>query len=169
MAQVDSPDDIGAAGKHLVRRLIDEVMNAGRLDVLDEFYAPETVVAARRWIEPFRVAFPDAHMRSSHSWPKATWLRGGSGVPRHTWGRGVAARRPDVGSATSTRRTSSRSVAVESCRRGVWRTTTDAAGSWGCDCSVQPIPCGFFRRRLPEEAGITWRPRSLRHAPGSFT
>ena len=62
MAQVDSPDDNGAAGKHLVRRLIDEVMNAGRLDVLDECYAPESVVAARRWIEPFRVAFPDAHM-----------------------------------------------------------------------------------------------------------
>ena len=62
MAQADSPDENGATGKHLVRRLIDEVMNKGRLDVLEEIYAPESVVAARRWIEPFRVAFPDVHM-----------------------------------------------------------------------------------------------------------
>ncbi|MPZ74560.1 MAG: hypothetical protein GEU74_15295 [Nitriliruptorales bacterium] len=62
MAQADSPDETGATGKHLVRRLIDEVMNGGRLDVLEELYAPESVVAARRWIEPFRVAFPDVHM-----------------------------------------------------------------------------------------------------------
>ena len=48
--------------KQLVRRMIDEVMNAGRLDVLDELYAPEMATAARRWIEPFRAAFPDVHM-----------------------------------------------------------------------------------------------------------
>ncbi len=62
MAQPDSADDTGATGKHLVRRLIDEVMNRGRLDVLEELYAPDSVVAARRWIEPFHVAFPDVHM-----------------------------------------------------------------------------------------------------------
>ena len=62
MAQTDSPEAMGVAAKHLVRRLIDEVMNAGRLDLLDELYAPEAAVAARRWIEPFRVAFPDMRM-----------------------------------------------------------------------------------------------------------
>ena len=62
MGQADSSEDTRATGKHLVRRLIDEVMNAGRLDVLDAIYTPETAVAARRWIEPFRVAFPDVHM-----------------------------------------------------------------------------------------------------------
>jgi predicted ester cyclase len=51
-----------AANKEVVRRLVDEVMNDGRLDVLEELYAPELAGAARRWIEPFRESFPDAHM-----------------------------------------------------------------------------------------------------------
>jgi predicted ester cyclase len=51
------------ANKAIVRRLIDEVMNAGRLDVIDELYAPELASGARRWITPFRVSFPDLHMR----------------------------------------------------------------------------------------------------------
>jgi predicted ester cyclase len=42
---------------------VDEVMNTGRLDVLDEIYAPELAAAARRWIEPFRASFPDVQMR----------------------------------------------------------------------------------------------------------
>lgn len=50
------------ANKQLVRRLIDEVMNAGNLDVLDELYTPEMAAAAREWITPFRTAFPDVHM-----------------------------------------------------------------------------------------------------------
>ena len=49
-------------GKAVVRRFIDEVMNAGRLDVLDEVYAPALAAAAREWITPFRAAFPDVHM-----------------------------------------------------------------------------------------------------------
>jgi predicted ester cyclase len=48
--------------KDLVRRFIDEVMNAGRLDLIDAFYSPELAPAARRWIEPFRVSFPDMRM-----------------------------------------------------------------------------------------------------------
>ena len=50
------------ANKTVVRRLIDEVLNGGRLEVIDELYAPELVPAARRWIGPFRVSFPDVHM-----------------------------------------------------------------------------------------------------------
>ena len=46
----------------IVRRLVEEVMNAGRLDVLDELYAPTMAAAARRWIAPFRAAFPDVTM-----------------------------------------------------------------------------------------------------------
>jgi predicted ester cyclase len=48
--------------KSLVRRLVEEVMNGGRLDVIDELYAPQLAPAARRWIEPFRESFPDVHM-----------------------------------------------------------------------------------------------------------
>ena len=48
--------------KALVRRLIDEVMNAGHVDVLDELYAPALATAARRWIAPFQASFPDMRM-----------------------------------------------------------------------------------------------------------
>ena len=48
--------------KAIVRRLIEEVLNGGRLVVLDELYAPELAPAARRWITPFRASFPDVHM-----------------------------------------------------------------------------------------------------------
>ena len=56
------PDD-EAGGKALVRRLIDEVMNGGRLQVLSELYSADMAAAARRWIGPFREAFPDVHMK----------------------------------------------------------------------------------------------------------
>jgi predicted ester cyclase len=48
--------------KAIVRRLIEEVLNGGRLGVLDELYAPDLAPAARRWITPFRASFPDVHM-----------------------------------------------------------------------------------------------------------
>jgi predicted ester cyclase len=51
------------ANKAIVRRLVDEVLNSGRLEVVDELYAPELAAAAKRWIAPFREAFPDVHMQ----------------------------------------------------------------------------------------------------------
>jgi predicted ester cyclase len=48
--------------KHVVQRLVDEVMNAGRLDVLDELYTRDLAAGARRWIAPFRASFPDVRM-----------------------------------------------------------------------------------------------------------
>lgn len=48
--------------KQFVRRLIDEVMNTGNLDLLDEFYEPRLASAARRWIAPFQASFPDMRM-----------------------------------------------------------------------------------------------------------
>jgi predicted ester cyclase len=52
----------GEPGKELVRRLVDEVMNEGRLEVLDELYEPRLAAAARDWIAPFRASFPDMRM-----------------------------------------------------------------------------------------------------------
>jgi predicted ester cyclase len=49
--------------KAVVRRLVDEVMNSGRLEVLDELYAPRLAAAARAWIAPFRASFPDVRMQ----------------------------------------------------------------------------------------------------------
>ena len=51
-----------AAGKRLVRRLVDEVVNAGDLRVLEEIYTEPMARAARCWIEPFRSSFPDFEM-----------------------------------------------------------------------------------------------------------
>ena len=48
--------------KQVVRRLVEEVMNSGDLDALDELYTPSMAQAARRWIAPFLEAFPDAQM-----------------------------------------------------------------------------------------------------------
>jgi hypothetical protein len=50
------------ANKAVVGRLVAEVLNGGRLEVIDELYAPELAPAARRWIAPFRASFPDLHM-----------------------------------------------------------------------------------------------------------
>jgi len=48
--------------KVVVRRLIDEVMNDGRLQVIDELCAPQMAAGARGWITPFRESFPDVQM-----------------------------------------------------------------------------------------------------------
>lgn len=48
----------------VVRRLIDEVINGGRLEVIEEIYAPAKADAAHRWIEPFRRSFPDVQMET---------------------------------------------------------------------------------------------------------
>jgi predicted ester cyclase len=53
---------VSEANKATVRRLIQEVLNGGRLEVIDELYTPELAVAAKRWIAPFRASFPDVHM-----------------------------------------------------------------------------------------------------------
>jgi predicted ester cyclase len=53
---------VSEANKIVVRRLVDEVLNGGHLELIDVLYAPEIALAARRWITPFRVSFPDVHM-----------------------------------------------------------------------------------------------------------
>lgn len=59
----DGEPSIPQTGKQLVRRLVDEVLNAGRLDLIDELYDPQLAPAARRWIEPFLQSFSDVSMR----------------------------------------------------------------------------------------------------------
>jgi predicted ester cyclase len=48
-------------GKDLVRRLVDEAMNANDLRVLDELYTDALAPKVRRAFEQFRAAFPDWH------------------------------------------------------------------------------------------------------------
>jgi predicted ester cyclase len=60
---VDRVADVAESNKLIVRRLVDEVLTAGRLELLDELYAPRLAAAARRWIEPFLASFSDVRMR----------------------------------------------------------------------------------------------------------
>lgn len=48
--------------KLLVRRLVDEAVREGNLDVLDEIAAGEFAEIAKRWVTPFQSAFPDFEM-----------------------------------------------------------------------------------------------------------
>ncbi len=48
--------------KEIVRRLVDEVLNGQRLEVIDDLFAPELADEARQWIAPFQVSFPDMRM-----------------------------------------------------------------------------------------------------------
>ncbi len=50
------------AHKDIVRRLVDEVLNEHRLEVINEIFAPELVEETKRWIAPFQVSFPDMRM-----------------------------------------------------------------------------------------------------------
>jgi predicted ester cyclase len=48
--------------KLLVRRLVEEAVGEGNLDVVDELAAGEFAEVAKRWVRPFRSAFPDFEM-----------------------------------------------------------------------------------------------------------
>jgi predicted SnoaL-like aldol condensation-catalyzing enzyme len=47
----------------VLRTLLAEVMNRGRLDLVDELYTPRLAPRARAWIAPFLESFSDVDMR----------------------------------------------------------------------------------------------------------
>ena len=49
--------------RQVIDRLVTEVMNQGRLDVIDDLYTTGLAGAARRWIAPFLASFGDVEMR----------------------------------------------------------------------------------------------------------
>jgi predicted ester cyclase len=49
--------------KLLIRRLVEEAVNRGNLEVLDEVATGEFAQTARRWAGPFRDSFPDFTMQ----------------------------------------------------------------------------------------------------------
>jgi predicted ester cyclase len=55
---VSTPDE----NKELIRRLIERVVNARDPTAIDELADGEFAATARRWIGPFRDAFPDFRM-----------------------------------------------------------------------------------------------------------
>jgi predicted ester cyclase len=57
----DPPMGVGG-NKALVARAVDVVINHGRLEAVEELFAPEIAAAAKEWVVPFRAAFPNVHM-----------------------------------------------------------------------------------------------------------
>jgi ketosteroid isomerase-like protein len=53
----------GVDPRHLIERLIGEVVNVGRVDVVDELFSPEMAPIARDWFGAFRSSFPDLRMQ----------------------------------------------------------------------------------------------------------
>lgn len=49
--------------KLLVRRLVDEAVAQQNVDIVDQVAAGEFAAVAKRWVRPFRSAFPDFEMR----------------------------------------------------------------------------------------------------------
>jgi ketosteroid isomerase-like protein len=56
---IPEEDGVSEENKALVRRLVDEFINGGRLDLLEELFAPELVGPIRQADTSFRAAFPD--------------------------------------------------------------------------------------------------------------
>jgi predicted ester cyclase len=48
--------------KQIVRQVVEEVIEAGRMELADELFTPRMARRARRWFEPFRASFPDVRM-----------------------------------------------------------------------------------------------------------
>jgi len=48
--------------KQTVRRFVDEAVNAGRDEVIDELFTDDMADWAREWFGAFRRSFPDMHM-----------------------------------------------------------------------------------------------------------
>jgi predicted ester cyclase len=48
--------------KQTVRRFVDEAVNAGRDEVIDELFTPAMTSWVREWFGAFRGSFPDMHM-----------------------------------------------------------------------------------------------------------
>lgn len=113
-------------GKETAQQLVNEVINGGHLELVDQLYTPGTAAAARTWIRTFRAAFPDVHMDIveliAEGDDQASTVVGRficSGT--HT-GPGAAMRPPIAASPRSTRSESTGCARAGSCRRGRWRT-----------------------------------------------
>ena len=46
----------------MVRHFVDEAVNGGRDELIDELFTPEMAAFAREWFGAFRASFPDMHM-----------------------------------------------------------------------------------------------------------
>lgn len=50
--------------KSIVRRFVDEAVNGGREELIDELFTSDVTGWVRDWFGAFRRSFPDLHMRT---------------------------------------------------------------------------------------------------------
>ena len=46
-----------------MQRLVEEAVNGGRYDLIDDLFTPDAAATAREWLGAFRRSFPDMEMR----------------------------------------------------------------------------------------------------------
>jgi hypothetical protein len=122
---------VSEANKAVVRRLVAEVFNSGRLEVIDQLYAPELAGAAKRWIAPFQASFPDVHIEIVELIAEGDKVVARFTARRPTLATGSARPPPGVASSGSMRSGSCGSGTARSSTCGRWRTP-----STGCDNSA---------------------------------
>jgi hypothetical protein len=119
----------GDRNKATVRRLVEEVLNGGRLEVIDELYVPDLATGARDWIAPFRASFPDVRVEIIELIAEGDTVAGHctcSATHTGTW-----LGRPAAASNASTRSASTGSATQRSPTPGRLKTTSPASGSSG--------------------------------------
>jgi len=55
-----------SANKQLIRRMVAEVFNAGRVEVIDELYVPKLTEGVKALVTMLRSGFPDVTMEIEH-------------------------------------------------------------------------------------------------------
>lgn len=124
-----STSDLTATNKAVIERLVREVINNGRLDVLDELYTSDAAVAARDWIARSWHPSPTYTWRSSNSSQKTTRSLDDSPARPPSTVPGSATRQPAAASRTSTRSASIRCATAGSPRPGAWKTPGSDSGN----------------------------------------
>jgi hypothetical protein len=109
--------------KATVQRLVEEVLNGGRLDVIADLYAPEAAAPAREWIAPFRASFPDVRMEIMELIAEGDTVVGRFACTATHTSPGWVTRPPAAASSASTRSASTGYATGRSATRGRWKTT----------------------------------------------
>lgn len=116
--------------KRVVLRVVEEVINGGDLDAVDELYAPELAAAARDWVRPFRSAFPDVRMDAVALIGEGDTVVGHFRCSERRRASGWDDRPPNGRSGTSARSTGSPCATAASSTGGASRTTTTVGSSF---------------------------------------
>jgi len=98
-AHPQASQDAALSGARQPARLGGRGDDAGHLDVLDQLYVPSIAAAARRWITPFRQAFPDVTMTPRRPRQSSNRVGGAEAVAIQQPGAEAPSRRPRIDAA----------------------------------------------------------------------